>query len=185
MATEDGLLFHMLPLLTMLGIMFANQLAAQRRLEKRSAKEGQGLRTILQMELAELLLVYDENLQRIAEPASHLLSGRPFLMVSKGNLGRVALLDPATIATLISAIAFNERVESTIAMQARPVGNSLYRLEASTSSLDDIRAMLVLGRAKIRTALASLEGTDRVTAPEARRERIVPALKGALAPAET
>jgi hypothetical protein len=185
MFTGDSLLFHMLPVLTMLGIMFANQLAAQRRLEKRSAKEDQGLRTILQMELAELLLVYDENLRRIAEPPSHLLSGRPFLTVSKGNLGRVALLDPATIATLISAIAFNERIESTIGAQARLVGNSVYRLESNAPSLDDIGAMLVLGRAKIRTALASLEGGDPVAAPSAPRGRIEPALVGSIAPAET
>lgn len=181
---DDSLLLHFLPWTVMLLIMLGNRFTAQRRLERRAAREDQGLRTILHMELAELLLVYDENLRHIIEHQPCLVSGRPFLMVSKGNLGRLALLDPPAIASVISAIAFNERIEGAISMHSKPVGNTIYRLDPNSELLEMIREKLLVGREKIRLALAALQSAgDPEPAPPAPCEKPFLAPPALLAPA--
>src|SRR6516164_9553929 len=103
-------MFHLTPVLMMVGIVVINHVVAHQRLEKRTDVDASRFRAALAAELRALLDLYETNLDLLARGSDFVLSARQLTPVYKGNLGRLAnALEEDTVARVVAVFAQNEK----------------------------------------------------------------------------
>jgi len=146
------LLGHLMPLLSIATGVLISMIVNHRRIEARSAIDASRLRAALQVELAMLQAVYDDNLRLLESGHEFLPSCRQMASLYRANLSRIQVLNEAEIPTIVAAYGYNEVVESYLCATCRQLGQT-YRVLAGETPVDAITHRFRAGHAHIATAL--------------------------------
>ena len=146
------LLGHLMPLLSIATGVLISMIVNHRRTEARSAIDASRLRAALQVELAMLQAVYDDNLRLLESGHEFLPSCRQMASLYRANLSRIQVLNEAEIPTIVAAYGYNEVVESYLCATCRQLGQT-YRVLAGETPVDAITHRLRAGHAHIAAAL--------------------------------
>jgi hypothetical protein len=153
-------MWHLSPVLLMLGMVTLNHLIVHHRTERRYALEAARLRSALIAELRALHKLYRTNLDLIEKKANYLLSTRTIVVVYKANLGRLtSLFEPAVIERLVSWFFENEVLEAQLAAQATSRGGISYQLTADTG-VEELKRMYAAGAEDLAAMCDALELLD-------------------------
>jgi hypothetical protein len=156
MAIPGDWLWHLSVLTLVIAIMLVNRTLSARRLERRTSLESERLRTALAAELRVLEELYRVNLDLLGKKAGYVLSTRSPLLILKGNLGRLTLLESSVIEQLVALFAHNEMMEAHIAAVTRPRAGLSYRLTRQ-SSAEDLGQMYAAAAADLEQARGKLD----------------------------
>jgi hypothetical protein len=166
---DFGIWFHLLPVAAMIIILCTNQAISRKRADRRRAEEALRLKAALCIELSDIHEVYRENLRLIARKSGYLISTRHFVVVYRGNLGRVALLDPAEAAAIITAFSHCEKIEGIVSANAKRVNGPAFLIETTSPALPELRRKYRRGQDKVVLAMAALGHTGPLPMPGPRR----------------
>src|SRR5262245_33187130 len=112
MLMAGDLMWHLFPIVLMIGMVTLNHLIMHQRMERRYALEADRLRSALLAELRALHKTYMTNLELIESKAGYVVSTRSVAAVYRGNLPRLAsLFEPPVIEPLVTWFAENEALE--------------------------------------------------------------------------
>jgi hypothetical protein len=156
MVTGGEWLWHISILALVIGMMFINRTLSGRRLERRTALEADRLRTALAAELRVLEELYRVNLDLLDKKTGYVLSTRSPLLILRGNLGRLTLLESSVIEQLVALFAHNEMMEAHIAAVTRPRVGLSYRLTRE-SNVEDMSQMYATAAEDLERARATLD----------------------------
>lgn len=158
MAIFDPTIYHLLPIVLMLGMVALNHFIVHQRTERRYALEASRLRAALGAELQVLLDLYAKNLELLETKAGYLLSTRAPVIVYKGNLGRLpSLFEAPVIEHLVSVFAQNERIEALLATHANCKNGLTYVLTAD-SKVDELKGMYLETSRELQWTREALDG---------------------------
>jgi hypothetical protein len=157
MFMTSDFMWHLSPIVLMLGMVTLNHLILHHRTERRYALEADRLRSALLAELRALQKVYLTNLDLIESKANYLLSTRSVAAVYRGNLPRLtSLFEPPVIEPLVTWFAENEALERRLAAQATSRGGISYQLTPETG-VDEFKRMYASGTERLEMTCAALE----------------------------
>jgi hypothetical protein len=114
--------FSAMPLM-MIFICALNLVVTHRRAENRFSLDGARLEVALVEELRLLTRLYRSNLFLMEQQEMRLVSTRIPLAVFRANLGRITLLDEASIRQIVAVHANNEHIEMMVAERAKSIKN--------------------------------------------------------------
>jgi hypothetical protein len=129
------------PVMLMLSVVITNHFVSSQRNDKKTVTEASRLSAALAAELRAVLELYKLNLDLIEQKANYLLSARSSIVVYKGNLNRLTLLDASVLERVIGAFAQNERTEAIIAARSVLKCNITYQFSTAETPLDDLKRM--------------------------------------------
>jgi hypothetical protein len=141
--------------LMMIFICALNLVVTHRRAESRFSLDGRRLEVALVEELRLLARLYRSNLYLLEQEEIRLVSTRIPLAIFRANVGRITLLDEASIRQVVAVHANNEHMEMMVAERAKSIKNgqcAIYVFDKSDSCAVD-RFRDLFGQ-----ALASVEG---------------------------
>src|SRR3974390_2674492 len=99
-------MFHLTPVLMMIGIVVVNHVVAHQRMEKRTDVDASRFRAALAAELRALFDLYETNLDLLARGSDFVLSARQLPPVYKGNLGRLTTaLEEDIVGRIVAVFA--------------------------------------------------------------------------------
>jgi hypothetical protein len=146
--------FSAMPLM-MIFICAVNLVVTHRRAENRVSLDGARLEAALVEELRLLARLYRSNLFLLEQQDIRLVSTRIPLVVFRANVGRITLLDEASIRQMVAVHANNEHIEMMVAEHAKSIKNgqcTVYVFDKGDSCALDTFGKL------FSQALASVEG---------------------------
>jgi hypothetical protein len=151
-------MFHLTPVLMMIGIVVVNHVVAHQRLEKRTDVEASRFRAALAAELRALLDLYETNLDLLARGSDFVLSARQLTPVYKGNLGRLTTaLEEDIVGRIVSVYAQNEKIEAILCARAQPKNGSSYKIAATDLDSEEIKCLYAAAARSAEAACQALE----------------------------
>jgi hypothetical protein len=167
----DGtLLLRVLPVMTMLAMVWINLSVTQGRFNRRFGEETGRLKAALSIEFVELSRLYQENVKLLDEGAGYLLPTRQFVAVYRANLGRITQFEPEVAAAMIEAFCYNETLEAFVAAHTRLHGGYVFKFEPVLAAHDDIRQRYLGAQDKIAKAMIALRDNS-AGIPEGQRQK--------------
>jgi hypothetical protein len=155
------LLNHLMPLFAIATGVLISVIVNNRRTEARAAIDAGRLRAALQVELAMLQAVYEDNLRLLESGQEVLPSSRQMTTLYRANLGRIQLLNEGEIPAIVAAYGYNEVVESYLGATCKPLGQA-YRVLAGEAPVDAIGQRFRSGHAHIAAALDAMNQVSGV-----------------------
>jgi len=153
-------MWHLLPLMLMLGMVGLNHLIVHQRAERRYELEASRLRSALVAELRALHKLYLTNLDLIESKANYVLATRS-PVIYRGNLGRFAsLFESALIEHLVTLFAENELLEAHLSAQANNRAGVSYQLTPETR-VEEFKQMYTAGAKDLEITCHALERYGR------------------------
>jgi hypothetical protein len=144
--------------LVVISVAIVNHWVLYQRQRKSSAREMSRFRAGLIAELRVLSELYYFNLDLIDQEAGYLLSGRPPLVMCKGNINRFStLLDESVIGQVVAILARNELIDSILSARAQRHGNMSFRFPPRAGNLQDLKHYYLDGLAAIAAVTTALE----------------------------
>ncbi len=149
-------IWHLSPLILMLGVLALNHLIVHHRTERRYKLEAARLTGALIAELRALHKLYLINLDLIERNATYVLSSRSSSVIYRGNIGRLtSLFDVPIIERLVTLFAENEALEARLAAQATSKGGMSYQLTVDTK-LEELKQMYAIGAKDLESTCDNL-----------------------------
>jgi hypothetical protein len=139
---------HASLLLVMIILILTGRRSGVFEQRKRLRAEQAGLRAALLAELAALRAVYRLNLDLIDDGAPHIVSGRAYFSIYRGNMARLVALTPPEVAAVVTAHAASDTVDTAVQIGMR------MRARRSDTSLWDARGF-DLGRLQHAARMAT------------------------------
>ncbi len=156
--------YLMLAALHALATTAVNLYVGQRRLTATSRNDMDKLRLALAAELANLRMLFKDNIDAIYAGRDALASCRMVSAIYRGNIPRVHMLAAGDIPAVVTAYAMSERVEAYAAAHCkahgvnafsmskdRPYADALVALYEKAAAAAD-RALRELGQAEVELA---------------------------------
>jgi hypothetical protein len=144
--------------LVVISVAIVNHWVLHQRQRKSWVREMSRFRVGLIAELRVLSDLYYLNLDLIDQGAGYLLSGRPPLIMCKGNINRFStLLDESVIGQVVAILARNELIDSMLSARAQRHGNLTFRFPPRAANLQDVKRYYLEGVDAIRATTAALE----------------------------
>jgi hypothetical protein len=151
-------MFHLTPVLMMIGIVVINHVVAHQRLEKRTDVEASRFRAALAAELRALLDLYETNLDFLARGSDFVLSARQLTPVYKGNLGRLTTaLEEDIVGRVVGVYAQNEKIEAILCARAQPKNGSSYKITAADLDFEEVKGLYAAAARSAKAACQTLE----------------------------
>jgi hypothetical protein len=110
---------HASLLLVMIILILTGRRSGVFEQRKRLRAEQAGLRAALLAELAALRAVYRLNLDLIDDGAPHIVSGRAYFSIYRGNMARLVALTPPEVAAVVTAHAASDTVDTAVQIGMR------------------------------------------------------------------
>jgi hypothetical protein len=149
-------MFHLTPVLMMVGIVVINHVVAHQRLEKRTDVDASRFRAALAAELRALLDLYETNLDLLARGSDFVLSARQLTPVYKGNLGRLTTaLEEDIVGRIVAVFAQNEKIEAILCAQAQPRNGSSYKI--TDIDTEEVKGLFAAAARNTEAACQALE----------------------------
>jgi hypothetical protein len=160
--TVSGIDFlnRLVPLFGVATGVLISMILNHRRTEARNAIDASRLRAALQVELALLQAIYEDNLRLLEAGHEILPSSRQMVSLYRANLGRIQLLNEAEVLAIVAAYGYNEVVETYLCATCRQLGQA-YRVLTGETPIAAIGERFRAGHAHIAAALEAMDQVSR------------------------